>query len=244
MMGYISGYNALVHIGKHIEENKLKNESSKIKQSFGCTTCSNTNERAEQNPNTPNLPFAQQAYLSNVNSRHADYPMFEQYSDGYGFQQFSDSEKQYVLQSLGNLNARVEENTRLGKGAVGMVQTLAENLGTSGFSEGDKSLGGYLTGLQIQIDNAFQDREGMRKRIKVNEDYKQKVIADHADFNTKLTNLGDSDSEAKLDREELHRKIDTHSLHGGSDFLGGLLGSTTGIIALGLGAFLLLRSRK
>lgn len=229
MIGHITALKTVVDLGKHFEKKNLENKTDK-KISFGCTTCSKTTYRADQNKNTANLPFAQvPSYLVNV-SKHADYSMFNQ---------FSNAEKQYVLQTLGNLNEKVHANTLLGKGAVNMVNTLATNLGTSGFPDGIDT-GGYLKGLQSQINNAHSDREGMRVRIKAVEADKDNIIAEHAKFHTKFTNLGDSDKNAKLDREELHRKIDSVST---GNFLSGILGSTTGVLALGAVAYLLFMRR-
>ena len=74
---------------------------------------------------------------------------------------------------------------------------------------------------------------------------KDKIMSDHADFNTKLQNLGNALQEAKSDREELHRKVDSHSHGDGINIGGGLGGVGMGaLIALGLGAFLLTRGKK
>ena len=55
---------------------------------MSCDTCT----RKNQNPNTPNLPFAQSRSFEDNISIHADYPLFEQTTE------------QYILREIGTIN--------------------------------------------------------------------------------------------------------------------------------------------
>lgn len=214
-------------------------------------SCSSCNKRDNQNPNTPNLMFAQSKTFGENISIHADYPLFEQTQD------------QYVLREIGKINANLwqigKDMTKLGKDATyfGKEITALKSKPTgSGFTrqQVESILQDYYGDDINRIDKNHAEQESRitqawnhRKNIEAKTD---KIIIDQQDFHSKFDNLGIALQEAKEHRDSLESKFESHSHGNGKptcewydiscQFNQGLKGMAI-IGALGLGSYLVLK---
>lgn len=171
--------------------------------------------RDEQNPNTPNLMFAQKAYDVNV-SPHADYVMFNQSVD------------QQQNEVLSNLLRRVGQNERnliqVGKDATKIGQD------TTALGSKQAEIDARQRNLLLPSVNILNRNSARLADIEKNKGDLQRQLNDAKTHRDSI--------EGKIDS---HTGIG-HAISGAGGILGGLgVGS---LVTLGIVAFLLFRGGK
>lgn len=206
---------------------------------MSCTKCfKQVTFRDEQNPNTPNLMFAQKPYDVNV-SPHADYTMFEQLGRRGGT-----SQKCYRI-SRGNITrdlplseAAIRIYRNLGY-SVSVIRCPSEFRPTTptgpttptrpttptitrtgtGFNKSQieqiiEAYHGDDIARLYTIHKEQEDRitSGFNHRVSIEEKV-DRANDERAGIHATLSSLGESLQSAKSHRDSIEGKIDTHSLH-------------------------------
>ena len=198
--------------------------------------------RSMQNPDTPNLPFAQ-TYRVMQNPDTPDLPFA---------QGFSTQEKQYVLISLGKLNESITTNTRnliqMGKDMTKIGQdniwfgkkiTELENRPSNTTTHDHTfekvhpkqtqqliKMGKDMTGLGVNLSDALAHRRSIEAKVESNR-------LEYQGIHTKLSNLGKSVSDVSAG-------LTAHSTH---DLIPNPIGDILPYVLIGGVALLALRKK-
>ena len=225
---------------------------------MSCDTCT----RKNQNPNTPNLQFAQSRSFEDNISIHADYPLFEQTTE------------QYILMELGTINqnlwnigdsmkeakkhrdsieSKVESN-------ITSIKNVPKVISGSGISESkiNQIIESYHgDDIALLHKNSQSLGDSMESAKKHRDSIEEKQIANNSRISGQLTDIGIALQEAKKHRDSIESKFDSHSHDGGNEpkkcewwDIGCSVGQGVDdmknmlmIGALGVGGYLLLKNR-